>query len=61
MPFEKQNQHGRIADQLPATGQLQIRVNDTDKKKWATAAKKSGARSTAQWVIDRLNRAAKKE
>lgn len=60
MPAPKQNQFGRIPGQAPANGQLQIRVNTTEKKNWKAAADKSGARSLAQWTIDTLNTRAKK-
>lgn len=49
-----------IPDSLRAGSQLQLRVNDSNKRNWKAAARRHGYRSMSQWVIDTLNKRAGK-
>lgn len=60
MPAPKGNTYGAKPAAIRAGGQLQLRVNEMDKKNWKAAAKRHGFGSVAQWVIATLNKRAEK-
>lgn len=59
MAAPKQNRFA--AKKKTANSHLHIRVNESDQEHWQEVAKKAGASSYAQWVVDALTRQAKKD
>ena len=60
MPAPIGNKYGAKPAAIRAGGQLQIRVNESEKDSWKQAATRHGFRSVSQWVIATLNRRAAK-